>query len=274
MGAVGYRFRADRGLHWRGWVLRGLLFGVAMATVMAAAGAARRTDSAYSRFVASQDAWDVLIANDGEGGLAVLDPADVISLPQVSDSVIYHSGYAAVGTGESTMSDVGNRIGRDINRFKILEGRTFDPDREDEAVVSFALADRYGLEVGDEISLFGETGSSEDAFEIVGIEASPGEFPPQFVGSGMVHLSPAVAREAGGGAAIMLQLENGPADASAFVQALSELADGAPIDATLQQEGSTETQRSIHLQAVAFWILAVVLLVPLLAMPADRKSVV
>jgi len=259
MGAVRYRFGADRRSHWRAWLLRGVLFGLAGATVLAAVAAARRTDSAYDRFLGAANAYDVVIRNEEDTGTAVFDPTEVVALPQVSDSIVFDATYVAIGTGESAMSDVDNRIGREMNRFTIVEGRSFDPDRDDEAVVSFALADRYGLEVGDDITLFGASGEPEDAIEVVGIEASPGEFPPQFVGGGMVHLSPAFARAEGGGSAIMVQLEHGVADVPAFLDALGEISGGAPVDAQLQGEGSSETQRSIHLQVVAFWILAAVL---------------
>lgn len=77
MGAVRYRFGADRRAHWRGWVLRGLLFGVAAATVLTAVAAARRTDTAYDRFLVAQDAYDVVRPNQEDSGTAVLDPHDV-----------------------------------------------------------------------------------------------------------------------------------------------------------------------------------------------------
>ena len=38
-----------------------------------------------------------------------------------------------------------SRIGRDINRFKMLEGRRLDPTRPDEVVIGFDLAERGAL---------------------------------------------------------------------------------------------------------------------------------
>ena len=47
---------------WRGWVLLGLLVGVAGGAVLTAAAGARRTDSAYSRFLVASRASDVFVA--------------------------------------------------------------------------------------------------------------------------------------------------------------------------------------------------------------------
>src|SRR4029078_5302646 len=45
------------------------------------------------------------------------------------------------------------RLGRDIEREHILEGRAADQDAPDEAVASFVLAERLGLHPGDTIRL-------------------------------------------------------------------------------------------------------------------------
>ena len=105
-----------------------------------------------------------------------------------------------------------DRLGRDLEKMHLREGRAADPDAVDEAVASFVLAQRLGLHVGDTIRLrfvrsasfptaaatllsnfgarlAGAPGSSSSAidqladgpdvtFRIVGIEASPAEFPP------------------------------------------------------------------------------------------------
>jgi hypothetical protein len=47
---------------WRGWVLLGLLVGVAGGAVLTAAAGARRTDSACSRFLVASRAADVFVA--------------------------------------------------------------------------------------------------------------------------------------------------------------------------------------------------------------------
>lgn len=255
-------------------MLRGLLFGVAAATVLASVAAARRTDSAYDRFMGATDAYDVMITNADDQGTAVFDPDEVAALPTVRDAIPLQYGYIDVGQGEAAIADASGRLGRDINRFKIIEGRTFDPDHTDEAVVSFAIADRYDLEVGDRLSLFGAPDADRDSIRIVGIEASPGEFPPHFPGAGIAHLSPAMASdlEDGSPLAVMVRLDHGAADIPEFLDSLGELADGQVAAFRTQADNSAEATRSIHLQAVAFWILAAVLAATALALIAQLEA--
>ncbi|HEY8059459.1 MAG TPA: hypothetical protein VID94_11935, partial [Acidimicrobiales bacterium] len=59
MGASGYGFRVHARSRWRGWIGRGLLFGLIAGTVLAAAAGARRTDTSYDRFLEAQRAYDV-----------------------------------------------------------------------------------------------------------------------------------------------------------------------------------------------------------------------
>jgi ABC-type lipoprotein release transport system permease subunit len=96
-------------------------------------------------------------------------------------------------------------------------------------------------------------------FEIVGIEASPNEFPPRFAGAAIpVHLTPAFARldKLPSGEFLAVRLENGQADVPAFRKELEERSRGRSVDTVVQSELSHNTERSIHLQAVSLWILA------------------
>ena len=63
---AGHELRA----RWLGWVVLALLVGLAGGVVLTAAAGARRTDSAYPRFLAVSKASDVLIgpASNGTGG--------------------------------------------------------------------------------------------------------------------------------------------------------------------------------------------------------------
>lgn len=55
---------------WRGWVVLAVLIGLAGGVVMTAAAGARRTATAYPRFLAAYEAADALVspAGDGTGG--------------------------------------------------------------------------------------------------------------------------------------------------------------------------------------------------------------
>src|SRR5688500_10379961 len=88
MTAVWYRFRAELRTRWRAWFGLALLIGLAAGAVMALAAGGRRTDSAYSRFLRAQRAYDVavlLTPADAAPGLARFDPADIARLPHVVD---------------------------------------------------------------------------------------------------------------------------------------------------------------------------------------------
>ena len=295
MGASGYGFRVHARSRWRGWIGRGLLFGLIGGTVLAAAAGARRTDTSYERFLEAQRAYDVLIPNMTDQGLAVFAPEDVVSLPHVADAVVGVYTYVTIGSGEAAIGDDDGRIGRDINRLKILEGRALDPDRPEEIVVSFAVADYQDIEVGDEVGFFnpapeeeGELSPAQQralarqrrvlpdgTLRVVGIEASPGEFPPHFPGSGWVHLSPALIRSGAIPSAydtIMVRLEHGAEDVPAFLDELERLGDGGAVSVIDQREESREPNRSIHLQATAFWLVAGVLAAAAVVLVAQVES--
>lgn len=287
MSAVRLRFRSELRARWRAW--RGLVVIVVVGggVVIALATGARRTDSAYTRFLGSQDAWDVEFQNTLDAGTATIDRRAIEALPQVAEVATARLHYLRLGGGQIALASPDGRLGRDVNRFKMLAGRRADPDRPGEAVVPFDVADRFGLEVGDPLDLYydiakleAETSperlSPEDRgylallrriveglpggrLEIVGIEASPSEFPPQFQGGAPVHLTPAfdrLARDVSDGEVMAIRLRNGPADVPAFRRALERLGDGNPLRLTVQTENSRLVQRSIHLQAQALWLLA------------------
>src|SRR5688572_18647505 len=72
MTAVSYRFRAELRTRWRAWLALALLVGLAGGAVLALAAGARRTDTAYSRFLSAQNAYDALVINNrtAQGGTA------------------------------------------------------------------------------------------------------------------------------------------------------------------------------------------------------------
>lgn len=286
MGALGYRFRASWRGRWRAWLARGALFGVAAAVVLATLLTAQRTDTAAARFAATRDAFDVFIPNARDRGIARFDPADVAALPNVVDTAVAGLVYIYIGTGESALATEDNRIGTDLNRFDIIEGRPADPDRVDEAVIGVAMADRYGLGVGDTIQLFDPTQFSQRplsakdqramdrlrarlpglALTVVGIEASPNELPPQPAGSirstSQVHLTPALdalTPVVQAGRSIEVRLRNGADDVPAFVDDLRTLGGGQPLNVATSAELSLDTERSLHLQAQALRLLAAML---------------
>ena len=142
----------------------------------------------------------------------------------------------------------GDGLGTEINRFQIVEGRRADPDDPDEVVVAFQLAEDFDVGLGDEIPVFDPDSILDEiesappeavppeeraallelyreaievlpdgAVTVVGIEASPGEFPPSLLPA--VHFTPAFDRLDGpndGAELLAVRLEDGEADVAAF----------------------------------------------------------
>src|SRR5438105_4408208 len=137
---------------WRAWLALALLFGAAGGAATAAAAGARRTETAYPRFVESANAPDV-----ETGGFARdLDPQTVLStiehLPSVRDwarvdpvasAVVLPDGRTATAPEIFGVSISQGGPGGTIDRARVLSGRMLRPEAPDEAVVDFATADRY-----------------------------------------------------------------------------------------------------------------------------------
>jgi hypothetical protein len=100
---------------------------------------------------------------------------------------------------------------------------------------------------------------------VVGIEATPGEFPPQLSafgasGTDAIHVSDAFYRSAQQRGvfslnALLLRFRRGSADVPAVVAALNRMAKGQPQLELILGDQAANVQRSIHLQAVALWIV-------------------
>jgi ABC-type lipoprotein release transport system permease subunit len=284
--AVWYRFRAELRSRWRAWLGLGLLVGLAAGAVMALAAGARRTDTAYARFLDAHNAYDVMVVDFAQPGFPGVGGFDEIrALPSVEDSAEGEVGLLPLGpTGVTGIASEDGRIGTEINTFKILEGRRADPERVDEVVVSFTVAEELGLDVGSTIPFLppddieNAVGPDKVAaawrfleqapdgrLRVVGIEASPGEFPPQVHGGKpLVHLTPALYRlhllrlddPPITPRALLVNLRDGADGVSAFNAELNRLSDGPALDSLAQADHAAAVERSVDLQAVALWLLA------------------
>jgi len=213
----------------RSWVSLALLLAVVGGGVLAAGAGARRTDSAYPRFLAASNTGDVLVnattADPTTDNTPLLEK--IAKLPQVTQAGIGYFVLSGVTLPSGRPIDVNDvspiavpdaRYGTSIDHFKVIEGRLADPTRVDEATVSFPFADnpKFKVHVGDALTirllrpqdieaLFGSGGvASPDIFDaakgasvrvrVVGIIASPlgTDFPPlpPHVGAS-VYLTPA-----------------------------------------------------------------------------------
>src|SRR6266567_1419079 len=151
-------------MRWRGSL--GLLVAVSIsgAVVMAAVAGARRTDSAYTRFLADQNAGQGYIASDPSHffGFAGVDLDEVERLPGLQASARFAffteflhtpSGLDLTPIGDRNpvvlFAGADDRFDRVLNRMRARSGRLPDPDRVNEVAVSYEAARRYRIHVGD-----------------------------------------------------------------------------------------------------------------------------
>lgn len=266
-------FAADLRARWRALTGVALLLGISGGVVMGAAAGARRTDSAYDRFLVAQNAADVTILDDGGLGTD-LDLERVVRLPQVEDYaraslILYLFGQQAA------VASVDDRLGRSINRFRVIEGRMYDSSRVEEVVIGLGVARATGLKVGSTFPLvepeFEEdleaAGLANQTMRVVGIVTGPGDFPPHYIGLyPSIHMTPALFHSYGNKLAsenasprngsLFVKLRNGEADVAAFRDAVEKINEGEPIFPTSTRELSLGTKRSFRFQAIGLWLLS------------------
>ena len=134
-----------------------VLLGLAGGVAIAAAAAARRTASAYPRYLEASDASDLTL---DAPPVAEVDEA-IAALPQV-ERITHSYAVAAVAQDEAGQPDLAALdqvlLGEDgrflrSDRLAVVEGRLPDPGRADELVVNPTLAEERGLAVGDDLDL-------------------------------------------------------------------------------------------------------------------------
>ncbi len=275
------RLRADMRAQWRAWVSLALIAGIAAGCSIAAAAGARRTNSAYPRFLRAQDAFHAVTGGGAEQDWEAHVQA-IKALPEVKDWV----DIRIVG-GEMTLParrgrpdrvlafpdsfisvDPSGRAGYETDRAKILAGRFADRSAVNEVMVPWGLAERHDIRVGDEIvagvGFDPETRKSVErvAVTVVGIEAAPGEF--EAVGQ-IVFMSfrvtPALFEKyqemipnIPDLSSLGVHLHGGASAAYAFKQKVeSDFEIDVPMIEPVVRSG---VQKTMGLYAAAFWLVA------------------
>jgi hypothetical protein len=268
MTAVLFRFRANMRARWRSWVGLTLIMGIAGGTVIAAAAGARRTDSAYSRFLKSSRAADAFVYGSPDPSFSHITQEQVASIPEVATTASI-VGFTATEPSISPLVAPDGLYGTAVSKQKLLSGRR--PVKADEVMVSFLLAEARKLHVGSHLDVHLVPPRPDPSlppgpavpfrFRVVGIEAGPGEFPPQTgTGFNVAVLSRAFYAHHAGQLqefqATAVRLKNQPGVIAAFQRSTDRLGGGRPTSVYLLRDQAANTQRSIHLQAVALWLLA------------------
>lgn len=255
---------------WRGWLVLGLLLGLFAGAVEAAAAGAYRTDSAYPRLLAWSNAPDGMVLSPPVASrtFASAQPRQLARLPQVIAAGVAMLYTVAEPSAIGLVAPEDGRIPGQLWFRKLLAGRLPDPAAPDEANVSFTVAQQFKVGVGDTLplSLLTVSGPPRTVrLRIVGIEAAAAEFPPGTgTGTDTVWATPAFYRQHRGQPlddweASVLRLRHGVADWPSVQRAVERLAHGRVLQGFTMADTSAATERSIHLQAVALWLLAALL---------------
>jgi ABC-type antimicrobial peptide transport system permease subunit len=191
VAAVVTRLRTELRSRWRAWAAVVLLIGVTAGVVLTTAAGARRTDTAYARYLQQSRAADVLVSPSNRG-LPDYYPA-LAKLPSVAELGVGvgFEGFVknatapagapvsqTLGAGFQVLAAGDTRLGSALEKPKITDGRMFRPDRPDEAVADVALAKALHLHAGSTLHFIvastNETGvdvgtSRAETVKVVGI---------------------------------------------------------------------------------------------------------
>jgi ABC-type lipoprotein release transport system permease subunit len=289
MSAVWFRLRAETRSVLRSFVAIALLIGLAGGAALAALAGARSTDAAYPHFLREAHASDAGLGIEivGDSNLPFLDAVE--RLPQVVDHARGAYAFLAVvgpsGEPDQNSSILGQplvsvdgRLFRSVDGEKVIRGRHADPNRVDEITVSYPIAKKFRVHLGQVINV---TSYSEAAAQtligdnteyvppdgprlslrIVGEVVSPAELAPAGFDNAPVHFTPAFFREYHGRIAMSqstkVRLRHGAADLPAYRAEVDRLAAGQGRQTFENQQGQTDkVQRSVHLQSLSLRLFA------------------
>src|SRR4029453_3975599 len=155
-GRLGQELRA----HWRAMVGFTLLIGVLGGVVMATAAVARRTGTAFGRFLEESRAEGILLGLYAPSEPKYQRSLDALAAMPVVEEIAPGAAMALVPDGAGrriadSVAPIDDRLLHDINRPNVLEGRMPDPAREDEIRGNPAFRDGFGAEVGEVMRFWG-----------------------------------------------------------------------------------------------------------------------
>src|SRR5947207_2064896 len=146
------RLRAEIRSHLAATVALVLLVGIAGGVVIAAGAGARRTDTAFPRFLEASNAADVLVSPNATGFKGFYQ--DIERLPEVeragAEAAVYLFHLSPSNEPDLNVVPVAilGGLGYTIDRPNLIAGRLPDPNRPTEALANRFLAARYHLHPG------------------------------------------------------------------------------------------------------------------------------
>jgi hypothetical protein len=158
MGAVWRLVAHELSTRWRSWAGLALLVGLAGGVVLAVAAGARRTDTAYPRFLQASKAADVLVSPQGTGFGGYYDALgrlpDVRVVAPLAGPQVVPLGQGGTADLSSTVAaPADSRFGHLTEIPKLLAGRLPRPDRPAEIAVDQIGAQELHLHVGSTLAM-------------------------------------------------------------------------------------------------------------------------
>ena len=289
MTAAVYWWRASRRAAWRQTLVVVLVCAILGAVSLAALAGARRTESAYGRYLASTNASTVSV-NIPQGGTALI--AKVRQLPGIRSSAAWLGLDAnPVVHGHADDSFLTNALAGSLDgeyitqdRATVLKGRLPHPDATHEIALTAGLARFFGVGVGGKVTYQFEDAEVEQpviegyaTYRVVGIVDQPPVLVDQFDQTQGALLpqsatEAAVARFKGTVAFswVGLRLTNGDAGIPALQSQLAQLATqlGHGLHFALRRLDTIhgQVQQAIEPQAVALGVFGGLVALAMLAL--------
>ena len=160
LGAVWLRLCAELRRRWRGLLALAVLLGVIGGIALTAAAGARRTGTAYPRFVRQSHAADLMVQPARPGFQGYFRAIGRLAQVSSSASAAFLQ-MSLPGPGASPFSGLTAGVGPaggeglSLDRVKVLAGRLFDPAGPHAVMISQQVADREHLRPGGTLDLIG-----------------------------------------------------------------------------------------------------------------------
>ncbi len=291
IGAIAMqRLRAS----WRAWAAFALLVGLAGGVVLAAAAGARRTDSAFPRFLQATAAASVLVgpAMSGVGGFDFAVgrlPGVTAIAPVVGLNCFPVSAGGKIDNQAEVAAPLDGRLGHLLERPRLVAGRQPRADRPGEVMVDQIAAAQLGLHVGSVLRLAALSNLPHSRIRhltvrVVGIEVIAASIVPvnKLAQTAYIEASLALYRELGPDYQAFdgdyVQLAAGTT-VGAFTTEATRLArepryrsTGGQLYVSDEAVQDATVERSIRPQAVAIAIFAIVLAVTALLVLGQAAS--
>lgn len=277
--------RTDLRNRWRAVAGAVLLMAVTVALVMASAAGARRTETAFDRFLGETRAAELFVSAGGEGfDYSTLYAIDGVERVAPLVGVELYPAVVAEPYDVINIGSVDGTFGTEVERPKVLEGRLPDFDSDDEIFVSRRYAADFGVGAGDRMALVAETEPGAVERSMAG-DSSIATFDVEIAGVGVFtsDLVPATELDANPTALVVPKLTERILDASlgitGFDGAAITIADGTSVDQvlaaaaaiadeqgmplfTIENAGTHATvRRALGPQATALWVFAAIVAV-------------